>query len=293
VAKVDSIGNPICLLGECPIWNDEEQALYWTDIPGQRLWRYDRGRDTTEAVWQGDMMVGGFAFTRDNDIILCTDRGVFKLHRPGEGDLELLLEIPLAADERFNDITTDPRGRIFAGTLTERRVEGVLYRLERGKAPVAVLGDLRTSNGMTFSLDLRYFYHTDSRVRTIRRYDYDMESGAIEHPQVFYEGREADGVPDGITMDVEGCLWVACFRGGKVLRLDGQGRVIDEIAVPAAHVSSVAFGGAGMKELYITTGSQGTADLSRGGDREGRDLGGAVFRAVLDVAGRKEWRADL
>jgi sugar lactone lactonase YvrE len=239
------------------------------------------------------MTVGGFAFTAANDIVLCTDKGVFKLHRQRGGELQMLPEIPMAADERFNDITTDPRGRIFAGTLTERRVEGVLYRLERGKGPVAVLGDLRTSNGMTFSLDLRHFYHTDSRVRTIRRYDYDIDSGAIDHPEVFYEGKEADGVPDGITMDMEGCLWVACFRGGKVLRLDGAGRIIDEIPVPAAHVSSVAFGGAGMNELYITTGSQGTADSSGGGDREGRDLGGAVFRAILPVAGRREWRADL
>ena len=294
---VDSIGNPICLLGECPIWNDDEQALYWTDIPGQRLWRYDRGRGTMGVAWQGDMMVGGFAFTKANDIVMCTDKGVWKLHRgkdrEAHGDLELLFEIPMAADERFNDITTDPRGRIFAGTLTERRVEGVLYRLERGKAPVAVLGDLRTSNGMTFSLDLRHFYHTDSRVRTIRRYDYDIESGAIEHPQVFYEGRETDGVPDGITMDAEGCLWVACYRGGKVLRLDSAGQVIDEIAVPAAQVSSVAFGGAALNELYITTGSQGAADLSSGRDSEGRYLGGAVFRATPGAAGRTEWRADL
>jgi len=293
MATVRSIGNPICQLAECPIWNDEEQALYWTDIPGRRLWRYDRGRGTTEVAWEGDMMVGGFAFDAANDIVMCTDKGVFKLHRQRDGALRMLLEIPMAADERFNDITTDPRGRIFAGTLTERRVEGVLYLLEQGKALVAVLGDLRTSNGMTFSLDLQHFYHTDSRMRTIRRYDYDIDSGAIDHPQVFYEGREADGVPDGITLDAEGCLWVACYRGGKVLRVDSKGQVIDEIAVPAAHVSSVAFGGAGMNELYITTGSQGTADLSSGDDREGRDLGGAVFRATLDVAGRKEWRANL
>lgn len=294
---VDSIGSPICHLAECPIWNDAEQALYWTDILEKRLWRYDRGRGTIEPAWEGDLMVGGFAFTEANNIIMCTNKGVYRLSRQAgtatRAELQLVFEIPMASDERFNDVTTDPRGRMFAGTLTDRREEGVLYRLERGRAPTPVLRDIGTSNGMTFSLDLRYFYHTDSHVRTITRYDYDVESGVIDSPQLVYEGRKEDGVPDGITMDAEGCLWVACWRGSKVLRLDGEGHIIGELAVPAMQVSSVAFGGEGMNELYITSACQGGADLSRGLDGEGRYLGGEVFRTHADVTGRKEWPADL
>jgi sugar lactone lactonase YvrE len=294
---VESIGNPNCRLGECPIWNESEQALYWTDILAKRLWRYDRQRGAIEIVWQGEMMVGGFAFTGDNGIVLCTEKGVYKLRRSTSeappGELELLFEIPMAADERFNDITTDPRGRVLAGTLTDRRVEGVLYRLERGKNPIPVLRDIGTSNGMTFSLDQRYFYHTDSHVRTIRRYDYDIETGAIGNPEVVYEAREENGVPDGITMDSEGCIWVACYRGGKVVRIDSEGRMIQEVPVPAIQVSSVAFGGASLNELYITSACQGASDQNDGIDSEGRYLGGAVFRAPLTVTGRIEWRANL
>lgn len=294
---VDSVGNPICHLGECPIWNDTEQALYWTDILEKRLWRYDRRRGTTERAWHGDLMVGGFAFTKENDIVACTDKGVYKLCRQPDAGTDagpqLLFEIPMASDERFNDVTTDPRGRMFAGTLTDRREDGILYKLERGQNPTPVLREIGTSNGMTFSPDLRYFYHTDSHVRTITRYDYDVESGAIDNPQVVYEGRKENGVPDGITMDTQGCLWVACWRGSKVLHIDGEGRIIGELAVPAIQVSSVAFGGEAMNELYITSASQGGVDLAKGLDDQGRYLGGAVFRAQLDVAGRKEWRADL
>jgi sugar lactone lactonase YvrE len=215
---------------------------------------------------------------------------VYKLTRPA-GNLELLFGIPLAEDERFNDITTDPRGRIFAGTLTERRVEGLLYRLERGKEPEVVLRDIRTSNGMTFSLDLKHFYHTDSRVRTITRYDYDLASGEIENPCVVYQGREEDGSPDGMTMDADGFLWVACYRAGKILRIDEKGEIVQTLPVPAAQPSSVVFGGDSLDELFITSASEGATDQARGLDKGGHYLGGTVFRVRPGVTGRREWHA--
>lgn len=289
--EVISLGNPICRLAECPVWNDTEQALYWTDIPAQRLWRYDPANRETTLEWEGGLTIGGFAFTETGAIVMCTHDGVFKLTRPA-GNLERLLDIPMAPDERFNDITTDPRGRIFAGTLTERRVEGLLYRLERGKDPTVVLRDIRTSNGMTFSLDLRYFYHTDSRVRTITRYEYDLASGDIQNPCVVYRGKKDDGSPDGITMDTEGFIWVACYRGGKIIRIDEKGRTVRELPIPAAQPSSVMFGGESLNELFITSASQGAVDHAQGLDDRGRYLGGAVFRVQPGVMGRKEWRAD-
>ena len=289
--EVTSIGNPICGLAECPIWNDTEKALYWTDIPNRRLWRYDPQTGETRQEWEGDLVVGAFAFTPDNDIVLCTDKGVYKLERPANR-LRRLVEIPMADDERFNDVTTDPRGRILAGTLSERRTDGLLYRLERDKEPVVLLRDLRTSNGMTFSLDLKYFYHTDSRVRTITRYEYDLASGAVAHPSVFYQGAEENGSPDGITMDSEGFIWVACYRAGKVLRLDNRGRTVQTIPVPATQTSSVMFGGDDLGTLFVTSGAQGAADPTTGRDDQGRYLGGDVFRIRPGVTGRKEWRAD-
>ncbi|UCD51550.1 MAG: SMP-30/gluconolactonase/LRE family protein [Phycisphaerales bacterium] len=288
--EIVSIGNPLCRLAESPVWNDTEKALYWTDIPARRIWRYDLRSGETTRAWEGDLIVGGFAFTGSNAIIMCTQRGVYKLTRP-TGSLELLFDIPMAEDERFNDITTDPRGRIFAGTLTERRVEGLLYRLERGKAPEIVLRDIKTSNGMTFSLDLKCFYHIDSRIQTITRYDYDLASGDIENPYTLYQGNKKDGSPDGMTMDADGFLWVACYRGGKILRIDDQGKIVQELPVPAAQPSSVMFGGDGLDELFITSASEGAADQAQGLDGRGRYLGGAVFRVRPGVTGRREWHA--
>ncbi len=294
---VRSIDNPICHLAECPIWNYSEKALYWTDILEERIWRYDPRTGEIRVVWQGDMMVGGFAFAANNDLVLCTEKGVYYLDRAAddsaESSLRVLYDIPMAGDERFNDITTDPKGRIFAGTLTDRREQGILYRLEKGRPAEAVLHDIGTSNGMTFSLDLKYFYHTDSHVRTITRYDYDSDVGDIANPCAIYIAAEADGVPDGITMDAEGFIWVACWRGRKVIRIDPAGQIASELPIPAIQISSLAFGGSGMNELYVTTACEGGADLARGLDANGVYLGGGVFCAHVDAVGRKEWPADF
>ncbi|UCG57546.1 MAG: SMP-30/gluconolactonase/LRE family protein [Phycisphaerales bacterium] len=293
--RVGSIGNPICRLAECPIWNDNDNTLYWTDILEKRIWKYQPESNVIGVEWEGDLMVGGYAFTEDNDIVLCTDKGVYRLSRKSRGgrasELQLLFDIPMADDERFNDITTDPRGRIFAGTLTERRVDGILYRLESGKAPVAVLKDIATSNGMTFSLDLKYFFHTDSRARTITKYEYDPGTGDIGNPHVFYRGSERDGVPDGITIDLQDHIWVACWRGSKVIRLDPDGSVVRELPVPAIQPSSVVFGNENLDELYITSACQGCADLAKGTDGEGRYLGGEIYCVSPGVTGRREWPA--
>ena len=294
--KVESIGNPICHLAECPIWSDKDKMLYWIDILEGRIWKYCVPDKAVRVEWEGDLMVGGFAFTPSHAMILCTHRGVYRLsglRGNPRSQPELLFDIPMADDERFNDITTDPKGRILAGTLTKRREGGTLYRFERGRPPQRILENIGASNGMTFSIDLRYFYHTDSEAGTITRYDYDVGTGDIDRPHLLYQTDPGDGVPDGITIDRTGHLWVACWGGGKVIRIDGEGRVVQEVPVPAIQPSSVMFGGDAMNVLFITTACEGGADLSKGLDEQGTYLGGHVFRVSLDVSGRREWLADF
>jgi len=294
--QVSSIDNPLCQLAECPLWNEQEEALYWTDILQKRIWTYHPQTGAIDLAWQGDLMVGGFAFTPTQDLVLCTDRGVYYLARQtasDECDLQMLYDIDLLPEVRFNDITTDPEGRIFAGTLTPQRKNGILYRLEQGKDPAILLQDVGTSNGMTFSLDLGFFYHTDSHVRTITRYDYDRSSGQIENPHIIYRAREEDGKPDGITLDSEGFIWVACWRGKQIIRIDEQGRIVQAIPIPALQVSSLIFGGDSMDELFVTTACEGGVDLGRGLDASGQYLGGEVFRLTPGVTGRHEWKAKF
>ena len=288
----------ICHLGEGPVWHPGRQQLFWTDIFERTLWVYDPAAGTSRPFWQGELQVGGFAFTRTGSLVLCTDRGVFlQLVSAEKGAPDqtprLIADVTLAEGEMFNDITTDPWGRIFAGTLDRRRLTSTLYRLEKGASPVTVLEGIQCSNGMTFSMDQRRFFHTDSLAYRNTRYEYDRDSGAIRNPVVYYQGREWEGLPDGITIDLEDHLWVAFWGAGVVRRLDPRGRIAAEVQIPARQPSSVMFGGKDLDTLYVTSAAQGAADLSTGRDENGDFLGGPVYRFTPGVRGRPEWAADF
>lgn len=291
---------PICSnifhLAECPLWNEQEQALYWTDILNGEIWRHEVKTKASRLFWAGDMQVGGFAFARNGDLILCSDRGVFRLSKTenGPGKLRLLFDVPFTAGERFNDVTTDPRGRLIAGTKRSDQKDGKLYLFESGRRPEVLLTGIGISNGMTFSLDYKHFYHTDSISRTITRFNYNLENGGIQDPAVFYQGTPAKGYPDGITLDAEGYVWVAFWGASCIRRISPEGKIIFEAKVPAIQPSSLMFGGEKLDELFITTACEGGADIESGLDETGNFLGGTVF-CYHDsrTRGRLEWLADF
>ena len=293
----EKVVNLICRLGECPVWHTHQQCLYWTDIIAGKIWRYDPVQDNAMLFWEGGLKVGGFAFTPAGYLVLCGHTGVYLLHVDAHGNPcaapEPLYEGLLRLQEAFNDITTDPCGRIFAGTDTAEKAGGVVYRLEQGKAPEVVMRGLDCSNGMAFSMDERRFYHVNTGARQITCYDYDRESGAIVHPRLFYQGDEAQGVPDGMTIDRDDHLWVAFWGAACLRRFDPQGAVTETIPVPARHVTSVIFGGAQMNELYVTSsGNNRENPQRRDGYSDAGDLiGGPVYRIATGVTGRPEWPA--
>jgi len=301
MTAIECVFPGICHLGEGPLWHGRQRRLYWTDIYERRIWVYDPASARSRLFWQGDLQVGGFAFSRDGALVLCTHRGVYRLGVGPDGvpELEprLLCQVPLAENEMFNDITTDPEGRIYAGTLDRSRPTGCLYRLERGKEPVRLLEGIGCSNGMTFSLDERFFFHTDSLARRITRYEYDRRTGDIRAPTVFFQGSAQgaapDGLPDGITLDAEDHLWVAFWGAAAVRRLDPAGQVVEEARFPARQVSSVMFGGRDLEDLYVTSAAEDAADLSSGLDADGIFFGGPLYRFRPGVRGRPEWPADF
>ncbi len=286
----------ICWLGEGPLWNVREQRLYWTDILNSRLWVYDPAGGSSSVFWEGAHQVGGFAFSRSGGLVLCTDKGVFALNpeQMGQSDArpKLLHEVDMAPGELFNDITVDPAGRIFAGTYNSTGPTGTLYRLEKGRPPETVLTGLGCSNGMTFSMDERFFYHTDTIPGTITRYAYDRDTGRISDPRIIFKSSPGPDGPDGLTLDREDHLWAAFWGGSVVRRLSPAGSIVEEIRLPVKQPSSVMFGGADLRDLYITSACEGGSDLERGLDSEGVFLGGPVYRVRLETGGRPEWLAD-
>jgi len=273
------------------LWNEAEGRLYWTDITRCRIWRYDPGTGESELYWAGDMQVGGLLFCSDGGMLFFTDKGVFK--RGAGGALTMLYDVALAADERFNDAVADSQGRVFAGTMKQTCRDGRLFRFERDTEPVCVLDGLGISNGMGFSADENYFYHTDSVPRIITRYRYDAATGQIREGRLWYKPDSEDECPDGMTVDSGNCVWSACWGGARVIRLDGKGEIIDEVKMPAVQVSSLTFGGNRYKTLYVTSAANGAVDLSTGRDARGRLLGGLVYETGTDAAGRAENLADF
>lgn len=286
---VQSIHNPLCILGEGPVFNSRDDALYWLDILSNQVWRQTRS-GKIERVYQGDTTVGGMAFTPDNDMIICTEKGLVKLVRRADTLYAIaMMEVTLLQDERFNDCIADPFGRLYAGTLRATHQDGKLYLFEKDRPPRVVLTGLRISNGMGFSPNGQFFYHTDTGFGQITRYTYDMDTGKIRNPSVIYKAEEKDGGPDGMTVDTEGNLWIACWGGSQVIYLRQDGTVIKRVPVPALQVSSVTFGGNEFDTLYITTAAYGALDSGAGLDSQGRFVGGLVYTYKPGVRGRTEY----
>ncbi|MBB6144758.1 D-xylonolactonase [Silvibacterium bohemicum] len=257
-----------CETGENPLWHPLEQRLYWTDIPTGRLFRYDPSSDRHEQCYEG-RPVGGFTVQADGSLLLFMDRGTVALWKNG-ALTEIVHEVPEERGSRFNDVIADPRGRVFCGTMSTAEQKGKLYRLNLNGKLHPVIDDVGCSNGMAFTLDRRGFYFTDSFAREIYLFDYEPEDGSIRNRRVFARFREADGMPDGITIDADGRLWCAFWDGGCIARLSSEGAVETKIAIPAPKTSSLTFGGEDYSDLYVTTA---------GGDSKKTDgpLAGGLF----------------
>jgi D-xylonolactonase len=146
---------------------------------------------------------------------------------------------------------------------------------------------------MTFSLDLKTFYHVETGNLEVKYYDYDRRTGEISKPREFFRCCKDDGLPDGLTIDMEGCLWLAFWNGGAIIRISPAGRILRTIRLPAKIPTSVMFGGEGLKELFITTSSYGRISSENRVNEKGEFLGGGIYRIVPGVAGRAEWPADF
>jgi D-xylono/L-arabinono-1,4-lactonase len=278
-SDVNLVCEPDCSLGECPLWNVAEQKLYFTDINNCKLWCYDPNSKEVTVFLETDYHIGGFAFNRGGSLILCADNKVLKLYKNLK--IETLFEIDLESGERFNDITSDPRGRIYAGTAGGKMGTNKLFRLEKGCPPELIISGIKCSNGMTFSLDEKSFFHVNSFAFTITKYDYDRASGAIANGRVFFQADEDMGFPDGLTMDSEGCIWFASWGDSLIRRLSPEGEILQNIKIPVKNPSSVNFGGKNLNKLYVSSAKD---ENLHGGD---------IYCFNAEVSGRREWLTDF
>ena len=269
-------------VGEGPAWDGRSGSLVWVDITGCAVHLLDpsTGADQVFGVAQH---VGAAVPRRAGGLALAL-RGGFGTLDLESGAVEQIADTEMDnPDNRMNDGKCDSAGRMWAGSMSysETGRAGSLYRLERDHSVVKVLSGVGLSNGLGWSPDDRLMYHTDSLARTISVYDFDAAGGTLSGGRPLIEAAPEEGTPDGMAVDAEGCLWVCFWGGSAVRRYSPEGALLAEIRLPVAQVTSCAFGGEHLTDLYITSAARGLTpeQLSE------QPGAGGVFRCRPGVAG--------
>lgn len=277
-------------VGESPLWNVAEQALYWVDIEGRALNRW-RSRDQAFTRWATAERLACIALHAHGGLVAGMETGLFHLHPEADGSL---VSQPIAdltharPGMRANDGRCDRAGRFWFGTMVMdmslAEPAGVLRRLDgRGLSAPQVDG-LVTANGIAFSPDGTTMYLSDSHPSVQRIWAFDLGAdGAPANRRLFVDMNVHPGRPDGAAVDADGCYWICANDAALVHRFTPNGRIDRSLRVPAGKPSMCAFGGAHLDELYITS-------IKPAWPLPGYDasLAGAVFVARPGVAGIAE-----
>jgi sugar lactone lactonase YvrE len=274
--RVEAAGQTPALVGESPVWRVAEQALYWVDIPAQKIVRLavDAGE---RSEWRLPEKVACIAFDRRGTVLAGCETGLFAIAlNEGSGDAaasavvgnepvqvtgrKLAAPVFACGDMRFNDGRCDRQGRFWAGTMVQDMATaspaGALYRFdERGVLSAPVVDGLITQNGLGWSPDGTTMYLSDSHPsrRQIWAFDYDVETGEPRNRRVFADLNHYVGRPDGAAVDADGCYWICANDAGALLRFTPQGKLDRQIAVPATKPAMCAFGGPDLDTLFITS----------------------------------------
>lgn len=282
-------------LGEGPTWDSQTRSLIWVDIVAGKVHRFRPDLGTDVAAETGTS-VGSVGLRAGGGLILSLADGLGLASAdqvrdalpedarppvPGgrhAGTAIACERVPGLAVEggkvRFNEGKADPEGRFLAGTMhwEEREPLGSLYQLSPDGRADTLLDGITVANGLDFTDDRRTMYYIDSAVGGVDAFDRDPETGRLSGRRRVADVPAPDGSPDGMTLDADGCLWVAVWGGGQVRRFAPDGRLIGVVEVPARRVTSAAFGGENLDELFITTARIGQSQRELAAQPRAGDL---------------------
>ncbi|MEN3283643.1 MAG: hypothetical protein V7607_4783 [Solirubrobacteraceae bacterium] len=240
-------------LGEGPYWDDRTDELIWVDITGGRIhaWSPPKRAVRTESVHREVSAVIPRADRRGQ--VLAAGHGL--LLRDGDTERVLAVVEEDLLENRFNDCKCDPQGRLWAGTMSKTRTPGTaaLYRLTPGGEIERVIVGTTISNGLAWSPTGDTMYFIDSTTQRIDAFDFDSATGDIANRRALAEIDPDHGLPDGMTIDAEGGIWICLFGGAAIRRYTPEGRLDTDITLPTTNPTSPVFGGADLRTLYITT----------------------------------------
>ena len=282
----DCVQRTAATCGESPMWSVREQALYWTDNLGARIYRLEpeSGSDQSFVLGRNVMSIG----LREGGGLVLALAKQLAFYEPG-GELEVLMAVEHdQPHNRFNDGKVDRSGRYWAGTMDDidwYKPSGSLYRLDPGLELSRLQGAVTCANGLGWSPDDRTLYFGESFRYAIFAYDFDPDAGALSARRVFATvDRSSGAFPDGLTVDAEGGIWSVQNGAARVVRYAPDGEVTHEVEVPLPQPTSCIFGGRDLDVLYITTSRQNMTPEQL----ERYPLSGSVFAVRPGLSGVPE-----
>jgi L-arabinonolactonase len=250
-------------LGESLHWDAAGGVLYWIDAWKALVHAYTPAtgemHQTDFAAALGGRPIGSIACCSGGGMISGVRGGFYRLDlERGDASLVAAVEADRPPENRLNDGKCDRAGRFWCASINAGHhvASGALWRLDRAGDPQLMQGGLIAGNGIAWSLDDRTMYLADTLAGIVWQYDFDLARGEIANQRPFISTDPGQGIPDGATVDVDGCYWSALFRGGVVAQFDPDGRLMRRVALPISNPTMCAFGGRDLDILYVTSASR-------------------------------------
>ncbi|WP_256756885.1 SMP-30/gluconolactonase/LRE family protein [Cohnella sp. WQ 127256] len=281
--RLEVVGDVKSLLGEGPLWLPDRKQIVWVDIEAM-LVNFHTPESGDHQVIPIGQRIGAIVPAEDGRMVCALEHGFYYLDLQNQ-NLELIIDPESdLQDNRFNDGKCDSSGRFWAGTMPKRGSvpAGSLYRLDGDGTVIQQLTEIGCSNGISWSLDDTVMYYIDTATRRIDRFNYDSVTGRISNRQPAVRIPQEQGYPDGMTIDVEGMLWVAHWGGNCISRWNPlTGECLEQVELPVSQVTSCCFGGEHLDELYITSARVGLSEEQL----QMEPLAGSLFKYIPGVKG--------
>ncbi|XP_044522936.1 regucalcin-like [Gracilinanus agilis] len=262
--KIEAIAPEASRCGESPVWEEKSNSLLFVDIPSKKICRWNSLTNQVQEIVV-DSPATSVAIRRSGGYVATVGTRFCVVNWENQLVSDLVSVDQDKKNNRFNDGKVDPAGRYFAGTMAEEtapavleRHQGSLYALFPNGTVKKYFDNVDISNGLDWSLDHKIFYYIDSLSYSVDAFDYDLQTGLIVNRRSIYKMEKEEQIPDGMCIDTEGKLWVACYNGGRVIRIDPEtGKRLQTVKLPTDKTTSCCFGGKDYSELYVTSARDG------------------------------------
>jgi sugar lactone lactonase YvrE len=268
-------------LGEGPVWVERDRAVWFVDIKGKQIHRFDPASGAKRS-WDAPEQVG-FVFPADNGGFVAGLQSGLHRFDPQAGAFELIVEVePELPGNRLNDGVVDPAGRLWFGTMDEgeKTKSGAFYCFAEGRLERTAITDVAITNGPAVSPDGRLLYVVDTLKATIDVVDIARD-GSLGARRPFVRIDPREGHPDGPTIDREGCVWISLYAGWEARRYAPSGELLETVRFPVANITKIAFGGDDLRTAFATTARQ---SMSADAIATQPEIGG-LFAFRVDIPG--------